>query len=436
MIQPHDLSKGQQRAGSATHPAPNRRVSAQRKLVLLGAAVLAALALLSQLVPAHNSSARHRGDEVGRRDSAPAPAEPAPEAAGPWGVLQVTDLWLEAPDALLAAIPTPNQRPLWRFSVTDVEALRSQLAGLGLSAAEVGALLTPETCTVEESRITLLPPTSLVLGLSAVARQALYEELARNPQNAFHQFPLVLPHDFARQLESTRLSAPQRAAMASLQWRNGELRVFSDIEMLVQLAATAEEIAEAKRVCSRATGVRVTVRVGDRTRPDDFVRYWGAGRKNLEPQSLVRAFAARQGGEAIDVALLLPPIGRERLYTFPGVGDAVAGRLPDCHWSALNFFSEAPRPYYLDSRPAYVLLTQDYETIEAPAELGDLVCILDARGDYIHSCVFVAGGVVFTKNGANLNAPWILQRLSETRAIYRARGGISARYLRLKSRLS
>ena len=130
----------------------------------------------------------------------------------------------------------------------------------------------------------------------------------------------------------------------------------------------------------------------------------------------------------------LPPLARARLYTYPSISDAVAGRLPDCHWASLNFFSEDPTPYYLDSKCTNVLLLQDSVPIEAPSALGDVVCFVDAAGNIIHSCVFVAHDVVFTKNGASLAAPWILQRLRETRAIYGARGGTTIRYLRPKNR--
>lgn len=39
---------------------------------------------------------------------------------------------------------------------------------------------------------------------------------------------------------------------------------------------------------------------------------------------------------------------------------------------------------------------------------GDLFLLLNAQGGVIHSAVYIADDVVFTKNGINYAQPWIL----------------------------
>nr|QMS48049.1 hypothetical protein WG33_0248 [uncultured bacterium] len=49
---------------------------------------------------------------------------------------------------------------------------------------------------------------------------------------------------------------------------------------------------------------------------------------------------------------------------------------------------------------------------------GDVLMLVKPGGDIIHSCVFIADNIVFTKNGANPSAPWILMTLDDVVAFY------------------
>jgi hypothetical protein len=61
-----------------------------------------------------------------------------------------------------------------------------------------------------------------------------------------------------------------------------------------------------------------------------------------------------------------------------------------------------------------------------------LICFTSADGKVFHSCVRVAGDLVFTKNGHNITAPWLLQRDADVAAIYLFGETDRVRYFRLK----
>ena len=44
---------------------------------------------------------------------------------------------------------------------------------------------------------------------------------------------------------------------------------------------------------------------------------------------------------------------------------------------------------------------------------GDLVFLVKANGDIIHSCVFLADDIVYTKNGGHFTAPWMLATIPD-----------------------
>jgi hypothetical protein len=197
------------------------------------------------------------------------------------------------------------------------------------------------------------------------------------------------------------------------------------------VASSAHEIDEARRIMTRLRTLRVSIfRAGAET-DSGFLRYWTADGLNQFAAPLLNSVLEEAPGKAIDLALLLPPLARERLYTYPSLRDGVAGRMPDCNWTSLNFFAPRQRAYYLEGRSSYLTLTQDYEQVPRAERFGDLIAFVSEEGRVHHTCVHVAEDIVFTKNGQLLFAPWLLQPLGDVVAIY-GREGRTLKFYRLK----
>ncbi|MBL9209025.1 MAG: hypothetical protein JNL92_01070 [Opitutaceae bacterium] len=361
-------------------------------------------------------------------------ARPIEIVEGVWGRLEITPAYLEAPDALLDHAPMPDQRPVWRFPGWELNAVVELLRRAGLSESAIAEFQRPGAQVVSSDGVELLPSGPQLLQLEPSARQIIYEALAGSAANPFHRSPLTIFGDLDRWLSGCSLSAEQQALLRRMLWRRGPALAFSDVSALIAFATSASELREALRVMTRVSTLRASVQTGERVSSDAYLRYWTAEGRSLNVMPMVRALLEGRGAAPVDLALLLPDLGRERLYTFPSLADAVAGRLPDCNWTSLNFFVERPQPYYLESRPAYLALTQTYDLIERPALLGDVICFLSGDGQVIHSCVYIAGDLVFTKNGVNLWAPWVLMRLSDVAVIYGNKDATPMRTFRLKPR--
>lgn len=349
-----------------------------------------------------------------------------------WGKLEISRLYLQAPASLLEFAETPDQRTVWNFPGNDWAAVRSWLEKTGLSVQQLEEISAPNRRVVSASGLALTPSVDFLVGLSASARQAIHAELGRHEVNPDHRKPLLIFGDFEEWSASSGLSAAQRALVRSLLWRKGNLSAFSDVSALVERAASTHEITEARRFMTRRHSYLVRVSAPEPATRGAFTAYWGANGRNRDVLPLLDALTGGAGRDSVDLALLLPPMARERLYAFPALKDAVAGRLPDCHWTSLNFFSVKPEPYYLDSRVSFLELMQGYAEVQIPEELGDLVCYVSAEGAVLHSCVHLADDLVFTKNGQSLFSPWLILRRSEVEDIYRAAGATSVRFLRRK----
>jgi hypothetical protein len=120
--------------------------------------------------------------------------------------------------------------------------------------------------------------------------------------------------------------------------------------------------------------------------------------------------------QGINVSLgsLMPPHVRARIYTFPFTA-------PDeqlnCHWTAFNFFRTVPDP------PAGVRfwknkLQTEYDQVSGPPRYGDVLLLLKPDGSLIHSCVYIADDIIYTKNGGSPFAPWQLTIMSDLLDFY------------------
>lgn len=370
---------------------------------------------------------------VEARPPSTASNERSSAAAAPWGQLEYSTLFLEAPAHLIEAAPKPNQSPVWFFAGSDAASLARLFSQAGLSEALIADLMSPARCKPGRGGLTIVPSVETVIDLPPAARQVIYESLARSPENGYHETPQLILDDVTTWLQGTQLSATQKKMWERMLWRKGRAAAFSDLSVLIQLAASNAEIIAARAAMTRVKTLSVRVRPGAGVSREAFVEYWTAGGRNEDSAPLLRGLTERDG-DALNIALLLPTLCRERLYTYPSLGDMVGGRLPDCHWTALNFFAERPEPYLGDARASYLELTQTCDQIPRPSQLGDVICFVNAEGVVFHSCVYIADNVVFTKNGENLLMPWMLMKLETVAFIYDNGGANRAIFFRPKPR--
>jgi hypothetical protein len=173
--------------------------------------------------------------------------------------------------------------------------------------------------------------------------------------------------------------------------------------------------------------------VDDNTDFKNVIRYWSGRKRNKDIEPLVASTLETEGANKLDVIHLLPSLARRFLYGYPPMELAVLGRMPDCHWTSLNFFNYKPREYYLDTRLATTAVLENYNRIEAPFEFGDVLMFLNAQGNAIHSCVYIADDIVYTKNGENIASPWLLMKIGDVQRIYSYEGQTSVQGFRLKA---
>jgi hypothetical protein len=139
--------------------------------------------------------------------------------------------------------------------------------------------------------------------------------------------------------------------------------------------------------------------------------------KDIAP--FLESIAANQSVDSLDLVHLLPPTARRLLYTFPGQNFGRTGYYPDCHWTSLNFNNFEPLDRLADPTLATAYTLENYTKVTGPFHYGDVIFLMDGNsGNAVHSCVYLADDIVFTKNGRSPTKPWVLMKLEDVIAQY------------------
>jgi hypothetical protein len=339
---------------------------------------------------------------------------------GPWGELFYYYIYLEAPADFVSRFPLPNSVTRWSFPGSSVEDLKRLFTEAGLAQALQDYLLDGDRLINEGGILTVFPPLPDLEALTPEQRSVIYSELSRHVVNPYHHEPVLIHGgDIDDWLKGSQLRDEMREVMKRLTYMRGDQLAFSDLAAVLNYARSAEEASAFFKTVTRMRTLIVRLKVGEADDLEALAAYWTGRHRYKDILPILSSVLETDEVAMIDVVHLLPSMGRRYLYTYPPVDLAMNGRMPDCHWTSLNFFNHFAREYYLDTRLAASAILQDYEEVRGDHEFGDVLMFMDGdSGNAIHSCVYIADDIVFTKNGENMVAPWLLMKLEDVRRVY------------------
>ena len=340
-------------------------------------------------------------------------------AAGVLGRLETISITLERPDDTIAAGQLNFPPPEWRFPEQSVSNVVAYLGKAGMTPAEIAVLSATNRISVEGGDVVIAPPSDLILGLKPDVRRVIYTALGTQVENPYHRQPFfVTAASPAEWLENSGLSPGTEKLLGSLMYQRGRLVHFADPQVITGL--DDGEKLRAMKTLSRIPTLVGKLYIDQSSDPAAIAAYWGPRGRDRQLKPLIESLARLNGGAVMDVSELLPAFARTRLYTYPSLVRP-AGAVPeDCFWTAMNFFSETPDARFHGFDESLAALKADYMPVDRPYRFGDVVTFLNPRGRPIHACVHLADDLVFTKNGATPNQPWILMKLEDVSATYLA----------------
>lgn len=337
---------------------------------------------------------------------------------GPWGQLEYKRIAISVPVELLAEDTAPGA-PRWVFPGMSREEARQVLLGAGLKAHTVAQLAAAPWETHAEG-VALSPPTDLVLDLDPNARAHLYRTLGRHKENVLQHFPEIFYPEFLQErieasgLRPTTLDLFQRVLYRSSGWL-----LFSDLDVVLERLSDQQERLRFLQMLHRKVTFLVSLKIDAGSDLDALTTYWHYPGRAKGLRVLFESLARVPGGGSLDLAHLLPPFARKRIYTFPEPLNESATKGRDCIWTSLNFFNDQADDRLSDPDEAGRALQAEYEPVTTPA-FGDLILLTDGQGKVVHMAVHVAEDLAFTKNGHSLSQPWIFMKLDTLTNAYNA----------------
>ena len=344
--------------------------------------------------------------------------------SGPWGDLQEWDLRLEhAPE--FASSSSVSQPP-WGLGTLSPQSVQDLLRQSGCSEQQT-ALLMRGLSRTPEGRTTLVPDREALLSLSPEVRSKLYLSIARDPLNGIMATPVLVPDGKLKRVfvSHPHLYPKVKDLMGKLCYRRNGFTYFSDVDFVKSQLESEKDKVDFQRAISGIEAVNARLIIRDDTDIDKPINYWGVAMNGVLLKDLRPFFEAEKAlphGGTLSILYVLPPMARARLFTSPLPPDPrhPEQALPNCHWTALNFFKATPDDQLTNNEYAAKYLLSNYYQIENPGMAGDLVLLKDKKGEVIHSAVFLADDLVFTKNGVTHAQPWILMHIKEMAAHYSA----------------
>ena len=172
------------------------------------------------------------------------PVEPLlTSKVGPWGQLESRTVYLEPPESLLAVVAKPSTVTRWTFEQTTAHAVREVLTKAKVPEAVIERLLSPVRLVNSGNSVILLPEAEDLTVLSFESRSALYLELAKYAANEYQRDPVfILGGDVDDWMQGASLTPAQQALFRRLLWKRGGATVFSDVQALLGLAKTPDEV--------------------------------------------------------------------------------------------------------------------------------------------------------------------------------------------------
>lgn len=385
-------------------------------------------------------SHRHEA-ELAQQPATPA-TDPVPDGSanavavksGPWGEITYNRIVIEPPESLIRAAYSAPRQAVWIFEQWKAETLDALLASAGLTPEQRQYANDPANRELAAGDIILRPPPAFIEGLSAESRAIIYTALSAFPENPDQHDPYRFRAEAADEwFNHSELPEPTVALVKKLLYRRGSSLVFSDQALVLSRIPSLHERVRLIKTLARKSTLLVKLRIRASSDIEALDNYWGRGQRTKDIQPLLQSLVRDGTSTTIDIIHLLPRLPRSLLYTYPAVTDPGSTSYLDCHWTVLNFFNALSDNRYEQLDAVTAAFLNDYYPVTGKPTFGDVIMFAKPDGSIIHSCVYIAADIVFTKNGASPNAPWILMSLSDVEAFYPSEETLDLQYFRLKS---
>jgi hypothetical protein len=334
---------------------------------------------------------------------------------GPWGDLSYIPFTISAPDDLLPVRTLEANGTRWFFKGYTADGFTALLQSTGLTPGQQQALLAPAVFHVQPDGIALSPTPDLVISLPDDARARLYQVLAQFPENESEIY-FIRKDTVDERFAGADGSPDALALFKRLSCQSGDYFVFSGLPALLSRLPAGDEKLHFVKALTRQNTMILRLHITPRSDVQALTQYWGKGCWDTDVATIMQSLASIPNGNWMNILMVLPPLPTAEIYDYPtAVDDPLEGPPVNRNsgWTSLNFFRDVPEPNF--GKPEYVIAELKENFSPAPGDplYGDVVLFSRPDGSIVHSAVYVADDICFTKNGGGMLDPWILATIPD-----------------------
>jgi hypothetical protein len=339
---------------------------------------------------------------------------------GPWGDLSFTPFTIAAPDDLLPIRSLESYGTHWFFKAYTTDKLVSLLQAINLPPDQQKALLGPDVLHVQNDGIMLTPTPDQVIALPAGARSGIYEVLAGVQENDDAVY--FIPKDkLDERFNGSGVSLATLTLFKELCCDSGNYLVFSGLPALLTRLPTYPEKLHFVKALTRQETMLLRLHITPSSDITALAGYWGKGCWGTDVATVMQSLQTIPTGTWMNILMVLPPLPTQEIYDYPTAVDNPLDGPPvhrDCHWTSLNFFRDEADPNF--GKGEYVMreLKESYAAAPADPRYGDVILFSTSDGRIVHSAVYIADDICFTKNGGTVLTPWMLEKISDLQDQY------------------
>ncbi|WP_395750901.1 hypothetical protein [Prosthecobacter sp.] len=337
-----------------------------------------------------------------------------PLRPGPWGDVYFTSFTIAAPEELLPLRKLEESGTRWVFPRASYSEVSQLLKSTGMPVTMQAELMEPGVLVQNADGMEILPQAKTLIALPPEARKKLYQALLRYPENR-GQIAFIHKDTLGERFGKNQNCEHTLMLFKQLCCEHGDYLVFCGYSVMLSQLPTYEEKRDFLRglTSQRTLTLRLLIKPGSDTAP--LANYWGRGLKSTDVRTIFESIAQEPTGGSLSVVNVLPSLPASQMYFYPMPDNPLNGPAPlrDCHWTSFNFFQSSPNEQL--SKPDFFVekLKEDYLPASGDPRYGDIALFTKPSGDIVHSAVYLADDVLYTKNGSTFTYPWMLETLTD-----------------------
>jgi hypothetical protein len=334
---------------------------------------------------------------------------------GPWGDLSYTPFTIAAPDDLLPVRTLEANGTRWFFKGYTADSFVTLLQSTSLTPDQQHAFLTPAVFHIHPDGIALTPSPDLVISLPEDARGKFYQVLAQFTENE-NEIDFIHKDTLDERFSGSGVSPETLALFKRLSYQQGDYFVFSGLAAVLSRLPSYQEKLQFVKALTRQRTMLLRLHITPKSDVAALTQYWGKGCWNTDVGTIIQSLTEIPTGTWMNILMVLPPLPTAEIYDYPNIVDNPLDGPPvnrDCHWTSLNFFRDVADPNFGKAGYVFQDLKENYAPAPGDPLYGDIVLFARPDGSIIHSAVYIADDICFTKNGSTVIHPWMLATTSD-----------------------